>query len=632
MNERMWEHPATQANVAALRERGVTVLVPGSGRLATHGEWGTGRLPEPAELLAAINAARPLGPWSGMRTLVTAGGTREPIDAVRYLGNRSSGRMGFAIADAACARGSEVVVVAANVSLPRAAGVRYVEVATAAELAEACEREFDAADVLVMCAAVADFRPAPRSRARSPRRPPPRCRSSSSRPTDVLAGARRARREGQTLVGFAAEHGDGAVGRAREKLVHKRLDAIVCNDVSAPGIGFDSAQNAVTIITADGEQQVGPRRQADGRRRGARRGRSSARVSQLPLRRLGRSGPTVSAIGLGCMAMSGIYGPADERESIATIHAALDAGITLLDTGDFYGMGHNELLIRDALAARERGEALISVKFGALRGPDNRFAGTDGRPVAVANFLAYSLRRLGTDEIDIYRPARLAPDVPIEETVGAIAELVKAGYVRHIGLSEVGADTLRRAQAVHPICDVQLEYSLLARSIEDSVLRWPRAKLGIAVTAYGGAHARAAQRRMGPWPRAGPRRHPRTQPALRRRQPGAQPCAGGGGAGGHASQACARASRRSRSRGCCHAARTSSRLRRHAAAASVSRSALGIALVDARRSDALAASRAGRPARCRGRQSLPRGGDGGPRQRALSAAAGRQPSGASFLA
>jgi aryl-alcohol dehydrogenase-like predicted oxidoreductase len=207
-------------------------------------------------------------------------------------------------------------------------------------------------------------------------------------------------------------------------------------------------------------------------------------VTAPATRRLGSSGPSVSAIGLGCMAMSGIYGPADDAESIATIHAALDAGITLLDTGDFYGMGHNELLIRDALRARERGEALISVKFGALRGPDNRFAGNDARPAAVHNFLAYSLRRLGTDHIDIYRPARLDPDVPIEDTVGAIAELVEAGYVRHIGLSEVGADTLRRAHAVHPICDVQLEYSLLARSIEAAVLPACR-ELGVAVTAYG---------------------------------------------------------------------------------------------------------------------------------------------------
>jgi aryl-alcohol dehydrogenase-like predicted oxidoreductase len=207
-------------------------------------------------------------------------------------------------------------------------------------------------------------------------------------------------------------------------------------------------------------------------------------LSELPLRRLGREGPIVSAIGLGCMGMSGTYAPVDDDESIATIRAALDAGVTLLDTGDFYGMGHNELLIRDALSARERAEALISVKFGALRGPDNRFAGSDARPAAVRNFLAYSLRRLGTDHIDIYRPARLDPDVPIEETVGAIAEMVDAGYVRAIGLSEVGPETLRRAQAVHAICDVQLEYSLLARSIEASVLPTAR-ELGIAVTAYG---------------------------------------------------------------------------------------------------------------------------------------------------
>jgi aryl-alcohol dehydrogenase-like predicted oxidoreductase len=207
-------------------------------------------------------------------------------------------------------------------------------------------------------------------------------------------------------------------------------------------------------------------------------------VTGLETRRLGSSGPSVSAIGLGCMAMSGVYGPSDEREGIATIHAALDAGITLLDTGDFYGMGHNEMLIGEALRAGDRGAAQISVKFGALRGPDNRFAGNDGRPVAVANFLAYSLRRLGTDHIAIYRPARLDPDVPIEETVGAIADQVEAGYVRHIGLSEVSADTLRRAHAVHPICDVQIEYSMLSRSVEGSVLPACR-ELGVAVTAYG---------------------------------------------------------------------------------------------------------------------------------------------------
>ena len=206
-------------------------------------------------------------------------------------------------------------------------------------------------------------------------------------------------------------------------------------------------------------------------------------MSDMPTRVLG-SGGAVSAIGLGCMSMSGVYGPADDAESTATIHAALDAGITLLDTGDFYGMGHNELLIRDALSARERDEVLISVKFGAPAGTRPAVGGYDARPAAVHNFLAYSLQRLGTDHIDIYRPARLDPEVPIEETVGAIAELVEPGYVRHIGLSEVGAETLRRAHAVHPICDLQIEYSLLARSIEDGLLRVCR-ELGIAITAYG---------------------------------------------------------------------------------------------------------------------------------------------------
>ncbi|HEY4007785.1 MAG TPA: aldo/keto reductase [Pseudonocardia sp.] len=201
-------------------------------------------------------------------------------------------------------------------------------------------------------------------------------------------------------------------------------------------------------------------------------------------RRLGTTGPEISTLGLGCMGMSGMYGPADEAESIATIHAALDAGITLLDTGDFYGMGHNELLIRDALRTRNRDDVTISVKFGALRGPDNRWAGFDGRPAAVGNFLAYTLNRLGTDHVDIYRPARLDPNVPIEDTVGAIAELVKAGYVRHIGLSEVGPATIRRAAAVHPISDLQIEYSLISRGIESEILPTCR-ELGIGVTAYG---------------------------------------------------------------------------------------------------------------------------------------------------
>ena len=194
-------------------------------------------------------------------------------------------------------------------------------------------------------------------------------------------------------------------------------------------------------------------------------------------RRLGKTGPTVSALGLGCMGMSGMYGPADRAESIATIHAALEAGVTLLDTGDFYGMGHNEMLIGEALAGPQPRQAVISVKFGALRDPAGAWLGYDARPAAVKNFLAYTLQRLGVDHIDIYRPARLDPNVPIEDTIGAIADMVKAGYVRHIGLSEVGADTIRRAAAVHPICDLQIEYSLISRGIEDEhPARLPRAR------------------------------------------------------------------------------------------------------------------------------------------------------------
>jgi pyridoxine 4-dehydrogenase len=200
--------------------------------------------------------------------------------------------------------------------------------------------------------------------------------------------------------------------------------------------------------------------------------------------KLGQKGPTVSAFGLGCMAMSGVYGPSDRAESVATLHSALDAGITLLDTGDFYGMGHNELLIREALAGGKRAQVLLSVKFGALRDPGQGWVGYDARPAAVKNFLAYSLQRLGVDYIDIYRPARLDPQVPIEETVGAIGEMIKAGYVRYVGLSEVGAPTLRRAHAVHPISDLQIEYSLASRSIEREILPTCR-ELGIGITAYG---------------------------------------------------------------------------------------------------------------------------------------------------
>ncbi|MFI1800051.1 aldo/keto reductase [Streptomyces sp. NPDC020379] len=204
-------------------------------------------------------------------------------------------------------------------------------------------------------------------------------------------------------------------------------------------------------------------------------------------RTLGTTGPQVSALGLGAMGMSALYGEADRAESIATIHAALDAGVTLIDTGDFYGMGHNELLINEALRtapAGTRERALTSVKFGALRTVEGGFTGVDGSPNAVKNFAAYSLQRLGTDHIDIYRLARLDPNVPIEETVGAIAELVEAGHVRHIGLSEVNSETIRRAAAVAPISDLQIEYSLISRGIEDDILPTLR-ELGIGVTAYG---------------------------------------------------------------------------------------------------------------------------------------------------
>jgi aryl-alcohol dehydrogenase-like predicted oxidoreductase len=201
------------------------------------------------------------------------------------------------------------------------------------------------------------------------------------------------------------------------------------------------------------------------------------------LRRLGSSGPSVFPLALGCMGMSGMYGPADEKESVATIHAALDAGINLVDTGDFYGMGHNEMLIGRALAGR-RDRVLLSVKFGALRGPDGSWVGYDARPVAVKNFLAHTLTRLGTDHVDVYRPARLDPNVPIEETMGAIADLVKAGWIRAAGLSEVGSSTVRRAHAVTPIADLQIEYSLVSRDPEAAI--FPALEgLGIAVTAYG---------------------------------------------------------------------------------------------------------------------------------------------------
>jgi aryl-alcohol dehydrogenase-like predicted oxidoreductase len=203
----------------------------------------------------------------------------------------------------------------------------------------------------------------------------------------------------------------------------------------------------------------------------------------IALRRLGANGPAVFPIALGCMGMSGVYGPVDEKQSIAAIHAALDLGVNLIDTGDFYGMGHNELLVGRGLKGR-RDKALLSVKFGALRGPDGNWLGYDARPAAVKTFLAHSLTRLGVDHIDIYRPARLDSAVPIEDTIGAIADMVKTGYVRAIGLSEVGPQTIRRAHAVHPIADLQIEYSLISRGPESQIFPLLE-ELGIAVTAYG---------------------------------------------------------------------------------------------------------------------------------------------------
>ncbi len=204
----------------------------------------------------------------------------------------------------------------------------------------------------------------------------------------------------------------------------------------------------------------------------------------MDIQQLGATGPRVSVLGLGCMGMSDVYGPSDRSESLATLHAALDAGITLLDTGDFYGMGHNEMLIGEALKSLPRDRFQVSVKFGAMRDPAGGWMGVDCRPMALKTFLAYSLRRLGLDYIDIYRPARLDPNVPIEDTIGAIADMVKAGFVRHIGLSEVGVETLRRASAIHPICDLQIEYSLISRGMEDAILPACR-ELGIGITAYG---------------------------------------------------------------------------------------------------------------------------------------------------
>jgi phosphopantothenoylcysteine decarboxylase/phosphopantothenate--cysteine ligase len=260
MNDAMFEHAATRANLDTLRDRGVEVLAPGTGALGSPGEWGVGRLPEAAELLAAVEArlgAVAGGSLDGLSVLVTAGGTREPIDAVRFVGNRSSGKMGWALAEAAAARGAQVTVVAANVALPRSPAIEYVDVTTAAELGAACAERFPAADVLLMAAAVADYRPAS---ARADKIKKSEAGETLAlqleRTDDVLSGLAAQRRPGQLLIGFAAESGDAAVANAREKLERKGLDAVVVNDVSRAGIAFDAPDNEVTIVTAEGEQHV----------------------------------------------------------------------------------------------------------------------------------------------------------------------------------------------------------------------------------------------------------------------------------------------------------------------------------------------------------------------------------------
>jgi phosphopantothenoylcysteine decarboxylase/phosphopantothenate--cysteine ligase len=263
MNNRMYEHPATAANLTTLRDRGLHVIEPDAGRLASAGEEGVGRLPDPARLLAACEALLDGAPerlaperadWEGVRVLVTAGGTREPIDSVRYVGNSSSGRMGLALARAARARGASVTLVAANVVVQPPDGIACREVVTAAELKAACEEEFPGCDVLLMAAAVADFTPAQPAQGKIKKAARERLELELRPTADVLAGLAAERRDGQTLVGFAAEHGEQALDAAREKLIAKRLDAIVVNDISRTDIGFDVDANEVTILTAAGER------------------------------------------------------------------------------------------------------------------------------------------------------------------------------------------------------------------------------------------------------------------------------------------------------------------------------------------------------------------------------------------
>jgi phosphopantothenoylcysteine decarboxylase / phosphopantothenate---cysteine ligase len=258
MNNHMYEHAATQANLALLRERGVTVVEPGTGALGSRHEWGIGRLAEPAQLVAAVEAVVPAGgrPWDGLKVLVTAGGTREPIDSVRFVGNRSSGRMGFALAEEAAALGAEVTVIAANVGLARTPRVHYVDVATAAELQQACEAHFAGADVLLMAAAVADYRPATPTDTKLKKGAREELVVALERTPDILSGLAAIRRPDQTVVGFAAEHGEGAVAYGRDKLARKGLDAVVVNDIARADIGFEGSENEVTIVTAAGERHV----------------------------------------------------------------------------------------------------------------------------------------------------------------------------------------------------------------------------------------------------------------------------------------------------------------------------------------------------------------------------------------
>jgi phosphopantothenoylcysteine decarboxylase / phosphopantothenate---cysteine ligase len=258
MNNHMYEHPATRANLALLRERGVTVLDPGTGALGSKDEWGVGRLAEPPDLLRAVEAVLPDadGHLVGLKVLVTAGGTREPIDSVRFVGNRSSGRMGFALAEEAAALGADVTVIAANVGLERNPRVRYVDVATAAELKEACEAAFPGADVLLMAAAVADYRPTEAAQTKLKKDKSDTLSLTLERTDDIISALAAARRPEQTIVGFAAEHGDGAVAYGRDKLQRKGLDAVVVNDIGRKDIGFEGVENEVTIVTAAGERHV----------------------------------------------------------------------------------------------------------------------------------------------------------------------------------------------------------------------------------------------------------------------------------------------------------------------------------------------------------------------------------------